>query len=93
MLALALCAPMPHYYFHVHDGESRPDHEGVDLPSRNAAWSEAVRCCGQMLKDIDGRMGHQAEWRMEVVDGLGQPVFTPRFVGTEHGSHSAANSN
>ena len=84
---------MQRYYFHVHDGSAQPDAEGLGLPSRDAAWSEAVRSCGEMLRDIDGEFGRNTEWRMEVVDGLGQPVFTLRFVGQEHAPITAANSN
>ncbi len=84
---------MPRYHFHIHDGVSEPDLEGLELPSKHAAWSEAVRACGEMLKDIDGQLPAGREWMMEVTDGRGQTVFTLRFVGSEHGPKTAANSN
>ncbi len=46
-----------------------------------------------MLKDIDGELPTGAEWQMNVVDGGGEPIFTLRFVGIEHGVNAAANSN
>ena len=75
---------MPRYHFNVHDGVDQPDSEGSEFPDRDAAWSEAVRCCGEMLKDVDGRLERNAEWRMNVTDENGEAVFTLRFVGTEH---------
>ena len=83
---------MPRYYFDIRDGVCAPDPDGLDLPDTQAAWSEAVRTCGAMLKDIDGQLP-QGEWRMEVTDESRQPVFTLRFVGTDHSRPAAANSN
>jgi len=33
---------MARYFFHVHDGEDRPDDEGVELPGPEEARAEAV---------------------------------------------------
>ena len=82
--AMHRSAALPRYHFNVHDGVDLPDPEGSEFPDRDAAWSEAVRCCGEMLKDVDGRLERNAEWRMDVTDEDGQAVFTLRFVGTEH---------
>ena len=84
---------MPRYHFNVHDGKDLPDHAGVELRDRDAAWSEAVQTCGEMLKELAGRFGRNMEWRMDVTDAADQPLFTLRFAGTEHGSYVAANSN
>ena len=42
-----LARAMSSYYFHVHDGKSLRDDDGVDLPDRKAAWAAAVYACGE----------------------------------------------
>lgn len=76
---------MPRYFFHVHDSADIPDDGGTELADRNAAWGEAIRAGGEMLKDLDGRFNPASEWRMEVSDEAGNPVFTLRFSATDHG--------
>ena len=84
---------MPRYYFNIHDGKDLPDHEGLEFPSKEAAWSEAVRSCGEMLRDVAGNLPTGSEWRMNVTDGHGETVLILRFVGTESSRNVAANSN
>ena len=77
---------MPRFYFDIDDGVSQPDPDGVDLPDAQAAWAEAVRCCGEMLKDIDGRLPPNSEWKMEVTDKDAQLIFSLRFFAEDHRS-------
>ena len=78
---------MPRFYFDIHDGVSQPDPDGSEMPDKDAAWSEAVRCCGEMLKDIDGQLQRGSEWRMDVTDEDRQPVFTLRFLSEDHSAN------
>src|SRR5688500_2116799 len=75
---------MPRYYINLHDGEMRPDREGSELPHNHAAWSEAVRTCGEMLKNIDGDLPVNSKWEMEVSDEHGRTIFTLRFSANEN---------
>jgi hypothetical protein len=53
---------MARYFFHVNHPGLSPDPElrGVELPDIHAAWSEATKHAGDLLKEIDGnlRPGH-----------------------------------
>lgn len=40
---------------------------------------QGTRACGQMMHDLDGRLGSGPEYRMECVDEAGRRVFTIRF--------------
>ncbi len=74
---------MPRYYFHVtHDGPRADDVIGVELPNRKAAFDEATRTCGEMMKDIDGQLAVGTDWKMEVVDDNG-PVYQIHFGAKE----------
>jgi hypothetical protein len=42
---------MPLYFFHVDDGNTFLDDEGVQFPDLKMAREEAVRACGDMLRD------------------------------------------
>ena len=75
---------MPLFHFNIQDDVPRPDPDGLDLPDKDAAWAEAVRCCGEVLRELDGNLSRGSEWRMEVINASGQPVFTLRFLATEH---------
>lgn len=71
---------MPRYFFHVtQDDPQKTDTVGLLLPDRKAAWAEAIAAWGDMLKDLDGNLSIDNEWKMEVQDEEG-PVFSIRFV-------------
>jgi hypothetical protein len=61
---------MPHFYYHVLDGTSVPDRDGVELPDIDAAKVEAFRFAGAVLSDgIDGSVWQGHPWRIVVTDG------------------------
>jgi hypothetical protein len=71
---------MPRFFFNVsYDGEVGRDSEGVELADHEAAWSEAIGSCGQMISDLDGAMKDATAWRMEVTDHVGTPLFRVCF--------------
>jgi hypothetical protein len=51
----------------------------LDLPDESAAWKEAVRACGELIQDVDGRMRLPADIVMNVADGTGRDLFELRF--------------
>ena len=72
---------MPRFFFHVTSNmRSDPDSVGTDLPDLKAARSEAIKACGEMLRDLDGSLVHQGEWSMELVDEEGHRLLTFRFT-------------
>jgi hypothetical protein len=48
---------MPHYYFSTKHGTQHTDYgEALELVNDRAAWEEATVACGEILKDIDGKL-------------------------------------
>jgi len=66
---------MPRYFFHVSHRHFSEDADGTELPDAQSAWHEAVRACGEMIKDIDGALEFGPEWRMDVTDEQGRKLF------------------
>jgi len=70
---------MAKFFFHVtHDGPRIDDVTGVELADRKAAFDEATRTCGEMMKDLDGQMVMGTDWKMVVTDETG-PVYEISF--------------
>jgi hypothetical protein len=66
---------MPRYFFNVYHERSEPDEVGEELPDRHAAWKEATITAGQILQGLDGQLGPNRDWRMEVTDEFANPLF------------------
>jgi hypothetical protein len=43
---------MPRFFFHLEDGATFLDADGIDLPDLKAARDEAIRATGEMLREI-----------------------------------------
>jgi hypothetical protein len=72
------------FYFHItHDTPRVNDTVGVDLPNLKAAWDEATKACGEIIRDVDGDLVNGEDWIMDVHDEAG-PVFTIRFAAIDH---------
>ncbi len=70
---------MPRYYFHVTHREPRVDDEsGLKLADDKAAWDQATRACGEMIREIDGNLSQGTDWCMDVEDEAG-PIFSIHF--------------
>lgn len=58
---------MPLYYFSTkHEDRLNDRDDPIDLSDDNAAWSQAAIAFGEMLKEIDGSLTPNAEWRLDV---------------------------
>lgn len=57
---------MPSYSFTVPLSVEEVDFE---LKDDDEAWSQAVTYIGELLRDIDGGLPHQTEWRLLVREG------------------------
>ena len=78
---------MPRYYFHVyHNGEpASTDAEGVELAGDDAAFAEATGSCGQMIRDLDGALAVNTDWRMEVANAYGTTLYRLVFRAERSG--------
>ena len=67
---------MPRFYFHVRNGAqlSHTDEVGEELADANAAWKLAISYAGEILRDLDGKLKPEADWRLEVISENGHPV-------------------
>ena len=71
---------MPRYFFNITQGKvPRPPDEGMELPDDAAAWEEATTTCGEMIKELDGKLKAGPEWRMEVTRESGAVLYRLRF--------------
>jgi hypothetical protein len=72
---------VPRFHFKtVHGAESHDDPEGMELKDLRAAWKEATRATGEILKLIDGSLEPEREWRMDVTDEAGRALFSLRLI-------------
>ena len=72
---------MPRYFFSITHGERRQDHEdALELPDDRAAWEEATSACGELLKDADGKLKPNQEWRMDVNDENQELIFSLMLI-------------
>jgi len=67
-------AGVPHFFFHLRNGRSFEDAEGVELADLQAAKVAAVRFAGQILFDMPDKLLASEHWEIEVTDGE-QRVF------------------
>lgn len=72
---------MPRYYFHVMDGVSHPDTEGIELSDLKAAQIEAVRFSAQSLSETADTFWETEEWKLNVTDGGGLVLFCVQITG------------
>jgi hypothetical protein len=66
---------MPKYFFNIRHNKNEPDFEGIELPDKHAAWENATRTCGDIIREIDGDLKPGMEWRMEVTDEFANPLY------------------
>jgi hypothetical protein len=74
---------VPRYFFHIHDMQTPPDIEGVELPDLTATKVEAVRLSGELLKYHAQTFWTAGEWSLEVTDHTGLTLFTLYFTAIE----------
>ena len=65
------------YYFNTFDGmnPTHRDEIGEELPDRKAAWNMATRYAAECLRDLDGRLSIDSDWRLEVLREDGSRLF------------------
>ena len=72
---------MPRFTFRVQQGElpESPSVEDV-LSDNDAARRAALDICADLAKDIVTGLTEDSEWRLEVLDQCGKPVFRLRLL-------------
>ena len=69
------------YFFRIGHGQySGASDQGSEFESREAAWTEMTRVCGDLLGSIARKLKQNGEWHMEMLDEANKPVFRVRLV-------------
>jgi Domain of unknown function (DUF6894) len=80
---------MPRFTFQVQQGKFSETPAIEDLLCDScAARKAALGICGDMAKDIANSLADDSEWRLDVLDESGKPVFRLRLLAES--LHSAA---
>ena len=59
----------PLYFFRISHGRyAGAAYQGSEFESREAAWTEMTRVCGNLLGSLSRGLKQNAEWRMELLD-------------------------
>ncbi len=68
---------MPRFFFHVHHGSDQGyiDRIGENLPDGGSAFRMATRYAGESIRDLDGELKPDAEWRLDVSDTRGRLLY------------------
>ena len=74
---------MPRYFFHVEDGFSTRDNEGIELRDLFRAQEEAIRLSGELLREMGAKFWDGTAWSLTVADETGRVLFTLRFSADE----------
>ncbi len=81
---------MPKCFFNTHHDVSHTDYDGEEFADKYAAWAEATRMAGEIIKDIDGRLRPGHDWKLEVEDEF-KNVIWALHVKAEQRSRSGLN--
>ena len=72
---------MPLYFFRIRQGSYAGESgQGSEFESREAAWTEMTKVCGNLLGSLSRSLKQNAEWQMELLDEAKEPVFRIRLV-------------
>jgi hypothetical protein len=67
---------MPRYFFHVENGASPPDTDGVELPGLIEAREQAASLAGAVLHECAGQFWDGQPWSVRVTDDKNLTLFT-----------------
>jgi len=73
--------PLPRFFFHTETDTRVTDREGTEYASFDQARHEAIRCCGQMLKDAPEGFWGSRPWSVTVTDQDGLILWTVDLDG------------
>ena len=77
---------MPLYFFRISSGRyAGASDQGSEFETREAAWAEMTKVCGNLLASISRSLKQNAEWQMELLDESKKPVFRIRLVAESVG--------
>jgi hypothetical protein len=66
---------MPKYLFDIEQDDVIHS-DSFELPDMNAAWHEATKTCGEMIRDLDGSLTPGSRWACTIRDKTGKVLRT-----------------
>jgi uncharacterized protein DUF6894 len=78
---------MPRYFFHVHDGSAVLDEVGAEFDDLASARNDAIRSCGEMLREVPSIIQRGETWSMWITDqpnGTGKVLFRLHVSASNH---------
>ena len=75
---------MSRYYFNLLHHPDGRDADGAELADMDAARTAAVRLCGELIEEIDGRFWDAPRWQLEVTDHERRRLFVLTFSAEEY---------
>ena len=70
---------MPRFFFHLRDGESAEDPDGMYLPDVRTARLEAIRSARDIMAEHVRRGKLDLSFSIEVTDEHGEPILAVPF--------------
>ena len=74
---------MPRYFFHVHDGTSSPDLDGLDLCDVRTSQREAISFTSELMRHNLDEFLEGKDWRVDVADADGLTLFQVEVCVTD----------
>jgi hypothetical protein len=71
---------MPLFSFRTQNGDHSGTSEACELASRDEAWKELTRVCGDLIGEGCRTLEPNSEWSMELLDHADAPLFRIRLV-------------
>jgi len=71
---------MPLYSFRIGNPEHSGTSEACELVSRDEAWKELTKVCGDLIGEGCRNLKQNSEWSMELLDEADTPLFRIRLV-------------
>lgn len=69
---------MPLFHFNIADHVREPDLEGTELSGEDEAREQATIFAGEYLRDNPASIADGRDFRIDVTDQHGAPIFTVR---------------
>jgi hypothetical protein len=73
---------LPRYFFHTQTDTRVSDEEGLELADHTEARAQAVRACGEMIRDAPEGFWSTRPWFVTITDQAGLVLYEIYVDGT-----------
>ena len=73
---------VPRYFFHTQTETRSSDATGIEMRSHTEARAEAIRTCGEMMRDNPEAFWGSRPWNVTVTDASGLVLYEIMMDGT-----------